>query len=112
MRNLLIAGGVCLLLASTAKAEMQTDRLVAQCAGTDTTMKGLCASYLAGMMDLHALLVGTGRALPMFCLPQEGLSNDHARLTFVEWTRNNPADAQGSARMSVLLALNSAFPCS
>lgn len=96
---------------SSAASSQRTDELLWQCEGRDGAAGQLqCISYIDGMMDMQALAKEFVSAA-LFCLPPKGISVDQAVRVFMKWAGDNPEQLHGSARVSVVLALASAFPC-
>ena len=113
-----IAMLMCLPAQTTAADETRTEQLVWECEGKQPVAApevGIihCAGYVAGMLDMHALMadgrIAGGR--PQFCLPATGISNDQAIKVFLKWAGEHPEDLHKSARFSMLIALHEAFPC-
>jgi Rap1a immunity proteins len=98
-------------------AQKRTDQLLWECEGreplpnTPTVGEAICASYLSGLIDMHAIITGMGWGSPVFCLPDQGISNDQARRIFQAWAREHPEELHETARGSVLLAFKGAFSC-
>jgi len=106
-----MAGGTI----SPAYAGERADELMWQCSGQmpeDMPRLGLltCVRYIQGFLDMHATMVHFERT-PMFCPPAKGVSGDQARLIYLKWAEDNPADLHRTARVGVTLALALAFPC-
>jgi len=71
-----------------------------------------CAQYLAGMNDMHALLVGIGTAHPLYCMPlATGVQTEQLVRVFVKHASGHPDQLHTSARASVLASFAEAFPC-
>jgi hypothetical protein len=70
-----------------------------------------CIGYLDGVMDSAVVLsIAHPEARP-FCLPETGISLDQARLIFIKWAKDHPDQLHTAARISVAIALGTAFPC-
>ena len=94
--------------------DRRTDQLYWQCAGRDNFPElglAMCAGYLDGVLDMHAIMVGFVKAKPMFCVPQTGISIEQAIRVFNQWVQQNPTKMHEGARGSVIIALRGAFPC-
>jgi hypothetical protein len=106
-----------LACAHPTAAQKRTDQLLWECEGREplpnvpTVGEAICASYLSGLIDMHAMITGMGWGSPLFCLPDQGISNDQARRIFQKWAHEHLEELQETARGSVLLALKGAFPC-
>jgi hypothetical protein len=118
LTGLLLLLAAMLTLASPAIADAEqksTMDMVRECQGRGPAGElGLlaCASYLSGMMDLNAVLIGTKRLPnPVFCIPAAGISNEQAMLVFLKWATEHPEQLHETARMSMLISLSQAFPC-
>jgi len=101
--------------APQAASSQRTDQLLWECEGKTPEGMGMlgtlsCGKYLDGILDMHALLVSAGMP-SLFCIPKTGISIDQALRIFVKWAKNNPEELHKGARVSVVLALQSAFPC-
>lgn len=103
--GLVVLAAICLGI-HPATAQKRTDQLLWECEGRDPLPdvpiigEAICASYLAGFLDMHALMADVGRASWLFCLPGGGISNDQARRVFQEWAEEHPlrSDAPMRAR--------------
>lgn len=94
----------------------RTDQLLWECQGkqpTEMPEAGLlsCSRYIDGILDMQSVMIGLGGAFPLFCLPQSGVSVDDAMKVFVKWANEHPDELHKPARVSVVVALNAAFPC-
>ncbi|MCZ6772119.1 MAG: Rap1a/Tai family immunity protein [Proteobacteria bacterium] len=117
MRKLtLVLLAALIIVPTTTHAKLRADQLMSQCEASKDTLKGAtdrtyCAGYIAGIIDMNAILPELH--LPkIFCIPgKKGVSNDQFRLIFLKWAREHPAELHYSARASVLVALSETFPC-
>jgi hypothetical protein len=102
-------------LAFSSSAE-RTDQLLWECQGkqpAEMPEAGLlsCSRYIDGILDMQSVMIGLGGASPLFCLPNSGVSVDDATKVFIEWANEHPAELHKPARVSIVVALNAAFPC-
>jgi hypothetical protein len=100
---------------ANASSTERTDQLLWQCEAkqpTEAPELGTlsCARYIDGIMDMQAVVIGW-KGPAFFCLPSSGISVDQAIKIFVKWANEHPEELHKTARMSVLVALNSVFPC-
>jgi hypothetical protein len=100
----------------SAQAQSPAINLLRQCEGREPTGAPelgvlACAAYLNGFLDMHGLAEGLG-ARPAFCLPPAGIENEQAVRVFIQWATMHPEQLHESARVSVLVAMARAFPCS
>jgi hypothetical protein len=110
-----IAFFCCLDSAFSSSAE-RTDQLLWECQGkqpTEMPEAGLlsCSRYIDGILDMQSVMIGLGGAFPLFCLPKSGVSVDDATKIFIKWANEHPDELHKPARVSVVVALNAAFPC-
>ena len=72
-----------------------------------------CVSYIQGMTDMHALASSQSQTPEgiFYCIPSEGLQGEQFLRVFVQWANANPHKLHESARIGVLVALATAFPC-
>ena len=99
--------------AAQPQAQMRTDELMWQCEGVAAAPVeaiAFCVGYLSGFTDLNSVIKQMTKWSP-FCLPAQGVSRDQVRLVFVKWAKDHPSALHESARVSVMLALDEAFPC-
>jgi hypothetical protein len=94
----------------------RTDQLLWECQGkqpSEMPEAGLlsCSRYIDGILDMQAVMIGLGGSFPLFCLPSPGVSVDEAMRIFIKWADQHPGELQKPARVSVVVALNAAFPC-
>jgi hypothetical protein len=102
--------------AALSSSEERTDRLLLECQGkqpTEMPEAGLlsCSRYIDGILDMQSVMIGLGGAFPLFCLPPSGVSVDNATKIFIKWANEHPNELHKPARVSVVVALNAAFPC-
>lgn len=115
----LISATVVGAIANSAQplAAMTVDDLLYSCLSeTDrqtATNEGLmrCVSYISGMLEMHAITVAMTGHKPMFCPPESGISSEDAISAFIIWTVRNPSERPKSARVGVVSALRSKYPC-
>jgi len=69
-----------------------------------------CLEYLSGFTDGYVLATDQ-KLRHRFCPPPEGLKAEQQARIVAKWLRDNPEQLNGSARISVLVALARAFPC-
>ena len=113
MRAAVIALVLVLAWPASAVIINRTDQLMWACDGTNG-LDGVvyCVGYLAGFNDLNALVPALTRdRRRAFCPPTSGVSGDQLRLVFIDWAKRHPKELHTSARSSVVLALQDAFPC-
>jgi hypothetical protein len=99
-----------------ASSTERTDQLLWECEGKqprEMPEAGLisCSRYIDGILDMQAVMMGLGGASPLFCLPKSGVSVDEAMKIFIKWANEHPEELHKTARVSVVVALNAAFPC-
>src|SRR5262245_38168056 len=109
-----------LLCTPCARAEQMgtTEQLVLDCQLQQPTPEdpdlgfGYCIGYIAATMEMHALMADprTGGGAQHFCLPGNEVSNKQAIKVFLEWADGHPEVLQQGALLSVVMALNNAFP--
>jgi hypothetical protein len=95
------------------------ERFVARCIPDLSQIKTLeqvrdsayCVGYLNGMIEVHTILAGAGRARPQWCLPEAGISNAEAQKVIIKWADDHPERLHESARVEIMIALVTAFPC-
>jgi Ssp1 endopeptidase immunity protein Rap1a len=117
LRLTFIAFSCCLesAIAFSSSAE-RTDQLLLECQGKqpgEIPEAGLlsCSRYIDGILDMQAVMIGLGGSFPLFCLPNPGVSVDEAMKIFIKWADQHPGELHKPARVSVVVALNAAFPC-
>ena len=69
-----------------------------------------CVGYLAGMIDGITLMT-SHLATAKICFPKEGLSPYQSAKVVTDWLKANPRTLHDSGRVSVVVALGTAFPC-
>jgi hypothetical protein len=122
IRKLAVRALAALLLCMPgARAEQMgtTEQLILDCLQQQPTSEdpdlgfGYCIGYIAATMDMHALMADPHIAggAQRFCLPGNGISNKQAIKVFLEWADDHPEALQQGALLSVVIALNHAFPC-
>jgi hypothetical protein len=117
LRFMLIACSCGVTFASVlASSAERTNQLLAECEGkqpVEMPSAGLlsCSRYIDGIIDMQAVMIGLGGDSPLFCLPKAGVPIDQAMKIFVEWVNEHPEDLHKAARITVVLALNAAYPC-
>jgi len=100
-----------------ASASTTTLELMRMCEGRESVPQnqsldlGMCAMYIAGMADMHGILVGLKNADPFFCIPEKGLSAEQQIRIFLKFAKENPNTLDKSARIVFPFALGAAFPC-
>ena len=116
--GLALIAGLCALapVLGYASSAERTDQLLWECEGkqpSEMPEAGLlsCSRYIDGILDMQAVMMGLGGAFPLFCLPKSGLSVDQAMKIFIKWANEHPDERHKAARISVVVALNAAFPC-
>jgi hypothetical protein len=72
----------------------------------------ICASYLNGFIDSHALEVIAKPQKEIYCLPEKGLENGQVARIVTKHLKDNPKTLHWSARTLVGISLSRAFPCS
>lgn len=91
--------------------------VVKQADGIDISPQGgiesiYCLGYLSGFTDSARLTTHFYKTQDQrICLPERGASNEQLARIVTKWFRDHPNDLHESARMSVMLALQTAFPC-
>lgn len=71
-----------------------------------------CLGYLSGFTDSMRLTTHFYEPQDQrICLPEQGASNEQLARVVTKWLRDHPNDLHESARMSVMLSLQTAFPC-
>ena len=71
-----------------------------------------CLGYLSGFTDSVRLTAHFYKPQDQrICLPEQGASNEQLARVVTKWLRDNPNDLHESTRLSVMLALQAAFPC-
>ena len=97
-----------------AAMDQRTDQFYWRCSGKDQSAEiGMisCAAYIDGLLDMHSMMIKFAKAQSIFCIPSTGISIDQAMRVFNEWVERNPKEMHRSAQGSVLIALQTAFPC-
>lgn len=112
----LVVAALLGLSSATQAQEFKTHELLVMCAATDNeptvgTQRGLCAGYIKGVMDTHALMIGIKGARPFFCAPKQGVPTNVVMDHFVRWGLANQKSWSDTARVSVMLALAEVMPC-
>jgi hypothetical protein len=69
-------------------------------------------SYVSGFVDALALAAGNDKSRRVVCFPDRGVPNNQMIRIFVKYLESNPEQLHESGRMSLLIALTRAFPCS
>lgn len=70
-----------------------------------------CAAYVSGIVDMNALSTGIfGK--PFFCFPKRGIPQEQQILIFLKWAEKYPERLHESRRISLVTAMQEAFPCS
>jgi hypothetical protein len=122
MRNVLAAAVAALVLASPAPAvetrnfNLQTTRdLVALCSGEPdhalyVEALQFCYGFMAGVAQLHRVLVGSGDIKPMAC-PHYEVTREDLALVFLDWTQANPSAMDQMPAESVTRAAVATWPC-
>lgn len=106
-----------LLLSAPSFAIDRGDQLLWECQGmADTEMKAAsgklhCAGYLSGFVDSYRVMVAMTKMPDAFCLPRDGVSSDQLMRVVVKWLEAHPEQLHETARGSVFIALQKAFPC-
>ena len=104
-------------VSAPASASTTTLELMRMCEGRETVPAnptadiGMCAMYIAGMADMHGIMVGLKNADPLFCIPEKGLSAEQQIRIFLKFAKENPDTLDKSARIVFPFALGAAFPC-
>ena len=70
-----------------------------------------CMWYVAGILDGAQLVFGLKPEAKLFCAPESGISVDQQIRIVRKHLEGNPEELHESARMSVFLAFQLAFPC-
>lgn len=70
-----------------------------------------CTGYVIGILDGMQLVFGVRPESTLFCPPKSGMSSDQQIRIVIKYLEDNPKELHTSARMSVLLAYDKAFPC-
>ncbi len=77
----------------------------------DTIASQQCNEAVVAGVDSLTVARSMGGAIPGVCLPQDGISNDHAIRIFVKYLRDNPQAQQDSGRATLITALAQTYPC-
>jgi hypothetical protein len=81
------------------------------CDGDDNA-RMLCKMYIAGVVDGMTLQADVAKRQPIACVPKDGAGDaERFRRVFVRFVEDNPAAKEQSHRVTVLVALAKAFPC-
>lgn len=79
---------------------------------TEVSNASYCIGYLSGFTDSMQLAVTFNKIKnPLYCFPPDGIENDQLARIVAKWLKNHPENLHQSARMEVLLAFKSSFPC-
>lgn len=70
-----------------------------------------CAGYLSGFTDSHVMETNAKPKKPLYCLPENGLTNIQMARVLTTYFKKYPKRLQESARLQVVSALTSVFPC-
>jgi hypothetical protein len=122
MRNAIAAAGAACALASSALAletsnfNLGTTRdLVALCSGQpDDPLYAealqFCYGYVAGVAQVHRLLVHADDIRPVAC-PQHEVTREALVRVFLDWAHANPGAMDELPAASVMRAASAAWPC-
>ena len=78
----------------------------------ETFKASVCISYVSGFLDATGIIHSARPQTQVLCLPVDGITNDQAVRIFVKHLRSAPETLHQSGRISLLVALAKAFPCS
>ena len=71
----------------------------------------LCYGFLKGVGDAHAMAAEASGTPRPYCLPAPALTNEQARLVFLDWAGKHPERLNLSPARAVTAALSETFPC-
>ena len=71
----------------------------------------LCYGFLKGVGDAHAVAAEASGTPRPFCLPTPAVSNEQARLVFLDWAGKHPERLDLPPARAVTAAFSEAFPC-
>ena len=97
--------------------KIKTDEFSQMCGGKVETVEQdinrvICLSYLQGLIDAHDAMITLFPPAVLFCAPPPGVEVEHVREIFLAWVSENRADYEARpADITVISALNAAFPC-
>jgi hypothetical protein len=101
---------VCPLQAQTFGAFLNGEELYSYLTSQDESQRMGARGYIAGIVDLHVVMVSSYSAPRLFCRPG-GLTRDRTRDIVKEYLENNPESRQVFAAEVVTRALGEAYPC-
>jgi len=69
------------------------------------------AGYVSGTIDSYMVLSDANPSDRFICFPKQGISNHQAIQIIIKWLKEHPERLHETARINVLEALRTAFPC-
>lgn len=82
----------------------------AELSGEDAALSLFWTGYISGFTDSYSI-TQMGQKPTMYCYPPQGIENGQVARIVVKFLKENPKELHQSARLCLLLALKSAFPC-
>jgi len=79
--------------------------------GLELLKAASCTSYVSGFLDAAGMIHSVRPQTRIVCVPESGITNDQGIRILVKHLRSSPETLHESARMSLLVALAKAFPC-
>lgn len=86
------------------------DELYSYLTSDDELRRTGAHAYIAGIVDMHVVMVSSYSAPRLFCRPS-GLTRERTRETVKEYLENHPESRQVFAAEAVTRALGATYPC-
>jgi hypothetical protein len=94
--------GSCVL----ASAQMSAEALLKACNSKTESLQIVCSSYVEGFMDG----IEASKGAREICWPK-GVTVFQVVRVVTKWLNDHPEDLHHTARVEVMIALTTAFPC-